>query len=321
MNLVKKILMFLIVIISFSIPLSNDVAVNGISSNPEIAGEPLYSSPILITYQFYLKIGYLRLDKPLIIENLTINTNGRDPGIIVEDFESALIIRNCTIINTQTKEYAGAAIEIINSKNVIISNCSIVNTRSAFGIRIKDSKNIILTKSTVTGLDYGIYLNNSQNITVSNNKVSFNRLYNLYLDSSDENKILSNNITDGTENNGIYLYNSGFNNLSGNLVSNNKYSGIYLRSSDNNSISDNKIIGNSRGVYLHESNYNRITDNLMYDNNKPWEDYGGINNVFKNNSNENTIPGYMPLWILLFFSLGICVSITQILFNFSELVR
>ena len=68
-------------------------------------------------------------------------------------------------------------------------------------------------------------------------------------------------------------------------------------------------MGNSRGVYLHESNYNEITDNVMHDNDKPWEDYGGINNVFENNSNDNTIPGFITFWIFLFILLGICTLI------------
>lgn len=72
------------------------------------------------------------------IENLVINTNGNAPGISIQNIDRALIIKNGTVINTDTKVYYGPAIKVFNSKNITISDRLIVIIRSVYGIRLED---------------------------------------------------------------------------------------------------------------------------------------------------------------------------------------
>jgi len=123
----------------------------------------------------------------------------------------------------------------------------------------------ILTENTVSNnSNYGMYLrSSSNNNTLIGNTASNNANRGMYLSSS-SNNILTNNTASNNANRGMYLSSSSNNNLTGNTASNNSDRGIYLYSSSNNSISGNTINSNNNyGIVLDSSNDNHIYNNYF----------------------------------------------------------
>jgi len=152
---------------------------------------------------------------------------------------------------------------IITYDNITYTlNDSIVS--SADGI-VVERDNIIIDGEgyTLQGQeDYyskGIYLSGRNNVTVKNMEVkTFS--YGIYLDSTFNNSILGNNITD----NGrvcIMISNSSNITISGNSIANNDECGIFLSHSSNITISGNCMANNGHSITLEYSSTNSIYGN------------------------------------------------------------
>lgn len=129
--------------------------------------------------------------------------------------------------------------------------------------------------------DYGIYLNDSLDNTITNCRVS---LFGY----------------------GIYLYSSNTNTITNNTANNNSYEGIKLFSSNNNTLIQNTVNNNYQGITCYHSDNNTITGNTV--NNNPW---GGILFI---SSNTNTLTGNTAnnnLWYGIYFSLSCNNSLIQ----------
>ena len=113
------------------------------------------------------------------------------------------------------------------------------------------------TTSTSQGANnyHGIYLGNTDNGSIVNNKIMNNPGSGLGIggSSSINNTVLNNNITGNTFR-GIYLNSADFNNISLNNISNNGDMGIYgLSGCNDNIIDDNDILGydtQDEGIFL-----------------------------------------------------------------------
>jgi parallel beta-helix repeat protein len=111
----------------------------------------------------------------------------------------------------------------------------------------------------------GIDLTGRSNVTIQNAYIK-NFSYGILLDSSANNSINSNNITNNFWY-GINIYgHSNYNSISGNTIANNFYDGISLGSSSNNSINGNNLTNNSEGVWLDSSANNSISENNITNN-------------------------------------------------------
>jgi parallel beta-helix repeat protein len=87
----------------------------------------------------------------------------------------------------------------------------------------------------------------------------------IYINNSNENQILGNNITNS--NNGIYIYNSKENVISGNNILNNSVNGVLISTGSENEISSNKITSNAfAGINIQNSDKNRICSNILSNN-------------------------------------------------------
>ncbi|MEM3362574.1 MAG: NosD domain-containing protein, partial [Candidatus Anstonellaceae archaeon] len=182
-----------------------------------------------------------------------------------------------------------------NQPNTRIYNCVIQNFSSAIQIvgdeadyAIIQNNTINLTYSTscsiTNGVCNGIFLNNADNSTISNNRINVYQFgINLY-NSADYNNISNNNASatnyaislysnsnyntitsnnaSSTTSYSIYLHSSSNNTITSNNASSTSSNAIYLYSSSNNTISSNNASASSSAIYLHfNSNYNTITSN------------------------------------------------------------
>ncbi len=119
--------------------------------------------------------------------------------------------------------------------------------------------------------EHGIYLDHSDNNTLTSNIANSNTKYGIYLDNSDNNTLTGNTASSNTEC-GIYLDNSDDNTLTGNTANSNTKYGIYLDGNDGskgNTLNGNTTNQNSEcGIYIdNSSNNNTLTSNLVSGNN------------------------------------------------------
>lgn len=123
-----------------------------------------------------------------------------------------------------------------------------------------------ITGFTATGSDTaGIYIRNSRNILITDNKTLKNdsglRIYNT------RNSLFRHNTANANEQFGIYLEASGENTIEKNTVESNKDKGIYLNASHNNSVQENSVKLNIwNGIILWLSNNNTVKDNTVFRN-------------------------------------------------------
>jgi parallel beta-helix repeat protein len=114
--------------------------------------------------------------------------------------------------------------------------------------------------------NYGLLLSSVRNCYITHMNISSNLCWGLYLDNSDNNTI-SNNLATGHPWSGIHIQRSKDNSIHNNTVSNNKF-GIWVSYSDNNTISNNSATSNTDdGIYLSHSNNNTVMNNTAQSNN------------------------------------------------------
>lgn len=128
----------------------------------------------------------------------------------------------------------------------------------------------------------GVYLYNSNNCLIENNKL-FNNPQGIHLESSAKNRVFNNVISKGGK--GIIIEKSDYNSVARNKVSKCRY-GIYLLSSKGNRIFKNTVLENREyGIVLSGSNDNTFSGNTASDNSRGIH----IGNSDGNTLSENSI--------------------------------
>ena len=111
-------------------------------------------------------------DDPYIIENVTINANSYNFGILINNSNNIYFkIRNCTIRNSALGNLnAGIRLENSDNGTLINNTCSDNNEN---GILMLNCVNMTITDNTIeNNTQYGVYINNSncENNTIYNNR-------------------------------------------------------------------------------------------------------------------------------------------------------
>ncbi|MEM4497145.1 MAG: NosD domain-containing protein, partial [Archaeoglobaceae archaeon] len=114
----------------------------------------------------------------------------------------------------------------------------VTGTGSGKGILVQ-ANNVTVTNVSVSGYEYGIYLQSSNDSIIKDCLVVYNTGDGLTLDDSNDSTI--ENCT----------------------ISNNEITGIYAYSSENNTIKNCTIDQNDDGIFLHLSNNNKITNTTI----------------------------------------------------------
>lgn len=150
-----------------------------------------------------------------------------------------------------------------------------------FGIYMENSNNNTLSGNTANyNSCSGIHLVYCNNNTLNGNYVNINKEYGIYMGSSNNNTLIANyayssngriwiQSTNGfwrqyNISKGIYLHSSHQNTLKGNNVNFNNLIGIYFEKSDNNMLIGNNVSSNEeRGIYLSDSDNNMMSGNNL----------------------------------------------------------
>jgi len=177
-----------------------------------------------------------------------------------------------------------------NSSNTVIDGGRIgkVVTITANNTKISGFK-IQRAGFTPWGSDSGVYLESSNNV-ITDNIVTNNDDWGIWLNSSSSNNtITNNNITDNWR--GCMLMNTSDNNLVGNNITNHGQDGICLWNSFNNTIFGNTILDNVHGIELDSSYSNNVTGNNITSNLYGVSLFSSSNNTLRNNALNKNLYG------------------------------
>ena len=220
---------------------------------------------------------------PYIIENVTIDGHAIDNCIEIANSDTYFIIRKCFLYNASSNDACISFSNVENGK-IIENNCS--DNRN-YGIYLYESANNTISGNNAIRNKAGIVLRSSPNNTLSGNNVSINGVgvyvsYGILLDSCENSTIAGNSANNNDY--GIFIGGSVNNTVSGNTANDNSNNGIYMISSIKNTISGNTINNNDYGIYISGGANNTYSGNTASYNNK----YGifiigSANNTFSSN--------------------------------------
>ena len=240
---------------------------------------------------------------PYIIEDLIIDGGGSGSCILIENSNVYFRIENCSVYNSGNFwSYAGIRLYNVDNGQLINNNCS---SNNYGGIYLQNSDNNTVSANFVNNSRYGIYLENSKNNTISGN-VLIEQGFIIYgnLETLLSNKIDLTNQVNGKP---LYYYDNEVNlepnnfsnagqvilvNCNDSLISNLNISyssrGISLHYCSNNTISGNIFNNNILdGIYLRESSNNTISGNTATNNNIGIYLYSSDDNIFSGNTANN----------------------------------
>lgn len=176
---------------------------------------------------------------------------------------------------------------VVETDNIIVDGAgyTILGTGSFLytkGVDLAGRKNVTLRNMSIEAFYYGIYLDSSSNNSVFGNNITNNE-YGIRLDYSSNNSICRNNLT-ANNGGGIFLFYSSDNRVSGNNITTNSSEGIYLLYSSDNNISGNNVTNNEDGIILADSSINSISGNNITANRAIgiFLGYSSINIIFGN---------------------------------------
>jgi len=178
--------------------------------------------------------------------DVIIVNQGKYTETVVIDKElsinSALVSSETTVVQADVPD---KAVFSVQANNVTISGFTILGMSSegGQGISLDDVKGCSIKNNVISNSFRGIYLQSSNNNTISNNTCMENGRSGIFLVESSVNLLDHNSVSDQLE--GIVLVSSSDNVLEGNIANSNNESGILLREEcENNQLYNNSMTGN-----------------------------------------------------------------------------
>lgn len=187
--------------------------ISGIGSAADIIVEPGNSIQVAIESAspgdtIIIKAGTYTENVNITKSGLTIRSESEDP--------------DNTIIQAKNSRDA----LLVHTSDVTIRGLKFVGSGSSYsGIYLYNCTNCIIENNKLANNGYGIRLESSRKCTISNNIVTDNLAYGIYIGGSSSNIISGNTANNSTR--GLYLGSSNYNTISGNKVSFNSVLGFY----------------------------------------------------------------------------------------------
>lgn len=179
-------------------------------------------------------------------------------------------------VYTFTNDITNATIQI-QRNNTILDGANHTLKGNTFwdtAINLTNTNSILIKNLIITNYGGSIQLTNSSNITILNN--TMHTSWNILLESSNDNQIISNNITGQDKGFG---YGIQFKNSYNNLIATNNFndigSAITIALSKSNTFYHNNFLNNKNNAvgYIEENNYEKWSDN---NEGNYWSNYEGI---------------------------------------------
>jgi parallel beta-helix repeat protein len=186
---------------------------------------------------------------------------------------SSLTIVNCTDVTVQNvninNNYGG--LHLVGSSNCTITQ-STFSTNAAGGLWLQFAHNCVVSENNViSNTDWGIRVDDSEGILIARNNSTYNQVLSVMLVDSGNNVIVENNVTNlrVNENNGgmkaVYLESSNNNSILNNQIFDDRgLEAITLVDSSYNLVKSNNVTVGAPGIDIHdESTHNEIIGNTF----------------------------------------------------------
>jgi len=182
---------------------------------------------------------------------------------------------------------------VVEKDDVVVDGAGygLQGTGIGTGINLMGRSNVTVKNIEISNFFYGIYLNSSLNNSLSSNNVREN-FFGVYLSASSNNTIIGSNITEN-DSSGVWFRCSSNNNITENMIIGNGQDGIWLSSfSDNNRVLGNIIRANAYGIRLDDYSSNMLRNNELRDNVCNFGVFGSLLPEFIQDIDEsNTVNG------------------------------
>lgn len=189
------------------------------------------------------------------------------PGIYAENI---VVRKNNLIIRAESGNPEDTVIEpydpdtdalTIEADNITVKGFMITGAGvNCSGIYLNDSTNCLIENNKLFNNSEGIHLELSTKNRVSNN-IILKGSKGIIIEKSDYNSVSSNKVSKCRY--GIYLLSSKGSRISKNTVQENREYGIELSASKDNTLSGNTISNNARGIHVGNSDGNTLSDNTV----------------------------------------------------------
>ncbi len=155
---------------------------------------------------------------------------------------------------------------------------------------LANCNNVIIENLNVNNATVGIEAGFSSRITITNNIVSFNKYFGVYLYESDNSTVHGNDVF-GNIGDGIYAGYSETSTFTENAVYQNSKAGMNLHGSEGNTISMNDLYSNAEsGILLKYTTTSIVSDNTVFDNPTGLgAEYSNLSFISRNNISGNDI--------------------------------
>ena len=175
-----------------------------------------------------------------------------------------VILGNVTYLNIESLEIRNVSvpIEIGYSSHIYVRNNLLWNS-SRYGVFLSNSDNITVDDNTIKYGKYGISVHRSDNNKIVNNHVLNATTVSIRVDGSYDNVLVGNTVSNCSHT-GIELTDSDRNMIKGNMISNSGYYGILIISSQNNKFYSNIFVNDGMGI---STNLNTLTTQTIPFNN------------------------------------------------------
>jgi parallel beta-helix repeat protein len=239
---------------------------------------------------------YIRADGSVDPETAPISTFDNVTYTLTGNINEQIVIQrnNITLDGaayTVDGSGVGRGLDLNSVQNVIIKNVSIEGFY--YGVQLNFSSQITLTESNITMNAYdGVRIIQSSKSNFSRNIISNNGNDGLKLLSSSSNNIITENTITLNNDDGIQLSDSPQNKISGNTVSQNNDVGIYALNSSTTTVIGNTVMNNRLGLEIDSSLSNDVDGNTFNSNTLDGISLSSSpDNMFKENTINNNYDG------------------------------
>ncbi|HBG45669.1 MAG TPA: hypothetical protein DDW94_01605 [Deltaproteobacteria bacterium] len=190
-------------------------------------------------------------------------------GIYIENvtIEKPLILRSnqgAASTMVQAAIQNKPALKVSGTSDVSITGLSATGSTVA-GVFVFNSKNVVLSKNSLTNNGIGIFLQGVSYSSVTGNDSSSNSQYGLYMEKSQHNRVEFNSATLNKDK-GFFISYSDNNEIVNNSVNLNSWDGIMVFASNGNTLTGNRTLRNTYGIVISESNGNEVAENTTIPN-------------------------------------------------------
>lgn len=164
------------------------------------------------------------------------------------------------------------------SAGSILSGITIIASDSDYGVIVDNSNNIKIKDNKIVGGQNSLLVKNSNKITISDNDISKAKSDGIKLQNI-KNSLIEKNVISYNKKSGIESTNMDYCNITNNTIHHNDLNGITVNGvTSHNLINRNNVYENTNGVYLNStSSYDEVKSNSMTHNRKdPRSSMGGF---------------------------------------------